>query len=93
MPTFEWDEEKNKTNQQKHGISFNQATKVFDDQNRLEYEDKRRDYGESRWVTIGKLVNVFVVVVYTLRDTAIRIISARRASRDERTRYQQNNED
>ncbi len=50
---FEWDENKNKSNQLKHGISFEEATKIFEDEKRVEHQDFRQDYGEDRWKTIG----------------------------------------
>ena len=46
---FEWDEEKASRNERKHGIRFAFATRVLLDQNRLEWLDTRRDYGEHRW--------------------------------------------
>jgi len=86
---FEWDENKNKSNQQKHGIDFNDAKDIFKDENRTNSEDNRKDYGEKRWITIGIVANVFLTVVYTIRD-AIRIISARRSNRKERQEYNDN---
>lgn len=83
---FEWDENKNESNQEKHGIDFNEAKEVFNDKNRISSEDKRNDYGEKRWVTIGKMFKPIVVVVYTIRN-ATRIISARLANRKERDNY------
>jgi len=90
MPKFEWDERKNLANKNKHGFSFESGKSVFNDNNRVEIEDKRADYGERRWLTIGKVLNVIRTVVYTLRDTTIRIISARRASKKERAKYNEN---
>ncbi len=84
---FEWDENKNKSNQEKHGIDFNDAKKIFDDKNRKISPDLRKDYGEDRWVTIGKLVNIIIVIVYTIRNTSYRIISARYAKKKERQIY------
>lgn len=87
MSNFEWDENKNQSNQQKHGISFEEATKLFDDDRRIEYQDLRRDYGEDRWKTIGQILGIIFSVTYTLRATVIRLISARRASQNERDLY------
>lgn len=70
---FEWDENKNKSNQEKHGIDFNDAKDIFNDPNRINSEDNRKDYGEKRWIAIGKVANIFLTVVYTMRDV-IRII-------------------
>ncbi len=84
---FEWDENKNKSNQDKHGIDFNNAKEVFQDNNRKTSPDLRKDYGEDRWITVGKILDIIIVVVYTIRDTAYRIISARYAKKKEREIY------
>jgi hypothetical protein len=84
---FEWDENKNKSNQEKHGIDFNKAKKVFEDNNRKASPDLRKDYGEDRWITIGKILDIIIIVVYTVRNTAYRIISARYAKKKERETY------
>ncbi len=84
---FEWDENKNKSNQDKHGIDFNDAKEVFEDSNRKISPDLRKNYGEDRWITIGKIVDLIIVVVYTFRDSAYRIISARYAKKKERKTY------
>ena len=83
---FEWDEEKEKKNIRKHGISFEIAAKVFMDPNRIEYYDDR-NYGEERYVLIGYSGNV-LSVSYTMRGDAHRIISARLATKEERRRYE-----
>ena len=78
---FEWAESKNAANVAKHGISFEDAIQVFDDQYK-ELKDRRWEYGEDRFKVIGKMGEKEVVVIYTLRDDVIRIISARSAGRD-----------
>jgi uncharacterized DUF497 family protein len=89
---FEWDPTKERSNVRKHGISFDVARLVFDDPDAISDQD-RFEGGEYRWQTIG-LVNgvLMLTVAYTVRDGAeaetIRIISARRASRWERRRYE-----
>lgn len=85
MPDFEWDESKNASNFEKHGISFDEVTDIFDDPNRLQ-EIQRRG-GERRWKTIGAVLSVVLTVVYTTRENLIRLISARAASRKERSDY------
>ncbi len=85
---FEWDENKNSINNEKHGFDFNMAKLVFLDKNRVTFQDKRKDYGESRWVTIGKMNKIIIVVVFTIRNMIIRIISARIANRKERKMYE-----
>jgi len=84
---FEWDEKKNTSNQEKHGIDFNDAKEVFNDENIRITPDLRADYGESRWKIIGKLYSSIITVIYTNRDNSVRIISARKASHNERNEY------
>ena len=88
MSNFEWDERKNKLNQQKHKIAFEDATDVFKDNDRLEYTSNKE--GETRHLTIGKAFQAIITVIYTTRDLLIRIISTRRASNDERRAYLSN---
>ena len=85
---FEWDEAKNEANMAKHGISFRGAARIFDGPT-LAFEDDRRDYGETRMVATGLLGDREIHVVYTMRGELCRIISARRARRDERRAYRQ----
>jgi uncharacterized DUF497 family protein len=84
---FEWDEEKATLNERKHGVPFRFATRVFLDENRLEWIDTRRQYGEPRWITIGLIESVEIAVAYTVRGDTIRLISARKAERHEREDY------
>lgn len=88
MPTsFEWDEEKNRANQTKHGISFEEAKAIFEGPI-LIAPDERGDYGEERFVSSGQLGTlVVVVVVHSSRSGRIRLISARTANRKERQPY------
>jgi uncharacterized DUF497 family protein len=95
MIRYEWDEEKNKVNQRKHGIDFETAKLVFDDPFCVTFIE-RISGGEERWHTIGSIENIIViVVVHTYRqdgsEEVIRIISARRATRHERKLYVQAN--
>jgi uncharacterized DUF497 family protein len=94
MILFEWDEAKAKTNRRKHGIDFDDAMEVFYDPKALIEQDRVVD-GEVRWQSIGMVGDVVVLQVsHTVdeqgRDEVIRIISARRATRRERKRYEQN---
>ena len=84
---FEGDEGKATLNERKHGIPFPFATRVFLDENRLEWIDTRRQYGEPRWITIGVIESVEIAVAYTVRGETIRLISARKAERHEREDY------
>ena len=83
---FEWDEEKNAANIKKHGIDFEDAIRVFEDDDRIEIYDAAHSGEEDRYNTIG-MVNDVLFVVYTERREAIRIISARPATRGERSIY------
>jgi len=56
------------------------------DEKRLTFPDDRKDYGETRWSTIGAILGFIYFVVYTIRNTAIRIISARQANKREKDR-------
>ncbi|WP_292660221.1 BrnT family toxin [Nitratifractor sp.] len=90
---FEWDERKNRTNQTKHGISFEEAAQVFEDPMHLAKLDERFDYFEERWITLGKTENETILVVANLFFTEegeeiIRIISARKATPHERSFYE-----
>lgn len=76
---FEWDEAKAPRNLVLHGVDFEDAVEVFLDSCRLEIEDDRFDYGERRFVVFGTVSDLLLAVVFTQRETAIRIISARRA--------------
>ena len=84
---FEWDEEKNKANQSKHRISFEEAAEIF---RYLIYEmvDTRFEYGEVRFIGISRNSQmVILTVVYTQQEARIRIISARRANKKEKQLY------
>ena len=84
---FEWDEEKNKANFAKHGITFEEAALIFRGLTLTEI-DTRKDYGEIREIDIGLLPEqVVIVAVSTGRNGVTRIISARPANRAERKRY------
>ena len=86
---FEWDDEKNRINIKKHNIDFSLAAKVFSDPFRIESYDKNHSNFEDRYITIGEINGTMIVitVVYTERREAIRIISARIATKSERRFY------
>ena len=85
---FEWDENKRLANLEKHGIDFTVALLVFEDANRINYADDRKNYGETRIRTVGKIKNELIVsVINTDRNNKVRIISARRANQKEREDY------
>lgn len=82
---FEWDDKKEKINIVKHGIDFSIAALVFQDENRIEFFDETHSLLEDRYITIGEIngIAVIVMVVYTERENAIRLISARKATKRE----------
>jgi hypothetical protein len=89
---FEWDSKKADANLQKHGTSFHDAATVFGDPLSTTFPDPDRSRGEARYVTIGASKNgALLVVSHTERDDAIRIISARPATRHERKFYEEEN--
>ena len=83
---FEWDENKERKNIEKHGIDFDQAKSIWNGPI-LEVAGVQHS-GEERVVAIGTHENICFAVVYTRRGEKIRIISARRARRKERAHYQ-----
>lgn len=84
---FDWDDNKNRKNINKHGISFERAKTIFDYEI-LRRIDDRGDYGETREISLGLLEGkIIIVVVHTAREGKIRIISARKANKDEREVY------
>jgi len=88
---LDWDEAKNRRNLRKHGIDFETAILVFEDPYSMAVLD-RVVYGEERWQTIGVAGDVTVVVVaHTLSEEVIRIISARKATPQERRSYEEAN--
>lgn len=82
---FEWDSKKEKLNNQKHGISFKEVTRLFQGRSDyLELYDNLHSDDEDRFIAIGKIIKGVVVVVYVERDfDVIRIISARKANKAE----------
>ncbi|MBK8576284.1 MAG: BrnT family toxin [Elusimicrobia bacterium] len=92
---FVWDDEKAVANSMKHGIGFKIATFAFDDPCALILEDTKHSLQEPRQWLIGNSGKGILVVVFTLRlaGNLIRIISARRATRLERSQYEENKRD
>jgi len=85
---FEWSEDKNAANIRNHKIDFADVPPIFGGPMLVEL-DEREDYGEDRWVGIGVLRNIVAVVVFTEpRQDTIRIISARKANKHERKKYE-----
>jgi len=86
---YTWDEPKRQKNLNKRGLDFAEAEKVFRGQT-FTFEDDRMDYGELRWVTLGFLGDRVVVVVHTETEDEIRIISMRKAVRNEQILFFRN---
>ena len=90
---FEWDERKASTNLKKHGVSFEEAKSVFYDENGLHMADPDHSRDEDRFVLIGMSQQIRMVVVchcYRRNDSIIRLISARKATKQERSSYERN---
>lgn len=88
---FEWDENKNKINQKKHGISFLEAQTVFYDEEALVIDDPDHSEEEERFIILGlsnKANLLMVCHCYRASDTVIRLISARKATKTERSYYE-----
>ncbi|MHA7817646.1 MAG: BrnT family toxin [Pseudohaliea sp.] len=88
---FEWDAAKNRANQRKHGLSFDEARQLFEHgDDYLEIFDEAHSSLEDRFIAIGEIQRGVAVVVYTERDEdVIRIIGARFATRREKQLYSQ----
>jgi uncharacterized DUF497 family protein len=85
---FEWDEVKRRANYNKHALDFRDAERVFQGIT-LSAEDNRQDYGETRFISLGRLDDLVVVVVFTERGEKIRLISMRKANQKERKAYEE----
>jgi len=83
---YEWDDDKNQSNLQKHGLDFQDAELIFSGKV-ITFIDDRYDYGEKRFITLGELENRIVVVVHTQRAFTVRIISMRKANEREKKIY------
>ena len=89
---FGWDETKNQSNCQKHGVSFKLASLVFQDPYLVSVPDKRLSYLEERWQSIGLVRDTVIYVAHLVEESdhgeeSIRIISARQATPSEQRRY------
>jgi uncharacterized DUF497 family protein len=83
---FEWDDAKRKSNLRNHGIDFVGIEKIFESET-VTIPDDRFDYGEARFVTLGLLNGRVVAIAHTETDEVIRIISVRKATKDEESSY------
>ena len=90
MYCFDWDENKNRINLDKHGITFEEASTVFFDDRALLFDDPEHSIDEDRFLLLGMSETAKVCIVchcYRESDTVIRIVSARQATRKEEQRY------
>ena len=87
---FEWDDAKNNACFEHRGFDFAYAIRAFFDPRRVVVQDRRRDYGEDRYRLVGMIDGRAFVVVYTVRNAAVRIISARKANPKEVADYGHN---
>jgi uncharacterized protein len=91
MLKFEWDEAKNRRNILRHGVDFADVVNFLDDPGLIERLDLREDYGEERIMAFANVAGRILVILFVERGSAIRLISARPASRDETNDYFKNN--
>lgn len=87
---FEWDERKNRANRKKHGVSFEEARSAFLDENARVVPDPAHSEGEDRFVLLGLSASLRVLLVchcYREEESIVRIISARKADREEQRQY------
>ena len=87
---FAWDDAKSEACFAHRGFDFAYAIRAFLDDNRIVGRDRRWDYGEDRYRLLGAIEGRVFVVIYTMRGTSIRIISARKANSREVREYEQN---
>jgi uncharacterized DUF497 family protein len=87
---FEWDDKKDKTNKRKHGVSFEEARTAFYDENAIQYFDPDHSDEEDRFILLGLSFKLKILVVchcFRESDSVIRIISARKADKEEEYEY------
>ena len=87
---YSFDPNKRAINLKKHSLDLADAKRVIESGQTVTFEDRRFDYGEARFVTLGPLGNVLVAVVTAEVDEDIRVISMRKADRHEQAIYREN---
>jgi hypothetical protein len=88
---FEWDDEKAESNLKKHDVSFEEAATIFNDPKIATISDPDHSEDEERYVSIGKsFIKRLLTVIHTYRKERIRLISARKASKAEKKKYDNN---
>ncbi|NEN95645.1 MAG: BrnT family toxin [Moorea sp. SIO3I7] len=87
---FEWDNEKNRINKKKHGVSFEEAKSVFYDEKAIQFWDEDHSEIEDRFLLLGissKMRILLIIHCYREEESVIRIISARKATKNESKHY------
>jgi hypothetical protein len=87
---FEWDEAKSRENRRRHGVSFEEAQTVFLDENAIRFFDPDHSADEDRFLMLGISFRLRVLVVchcFRANDAVVRIISARKANKEEEAEY------
>lgn len=88
---FEWDRKKESANWRKHRVGFTEATSVFGDPLSITVSDPEHSAEEDRLVTVGMSINRrLLIVIHTVREERLRLISARLATKHERNQYEEN---
>ena len=87
---FEWDEAKSNACLAHRGFGFSYAVRAFQDDDRIVGRDRRRDYSEDRYRLLGTIEGRVFVVIYTMRGSIVRIISAHKANARETREYGRN---
>lgn len=86
---FDWDDKKAETNKKKHGVGFAEAATAFSDPNAIEFLDEKNSDKEDRWILVGvsSKSQVLLVVFVEREEKVVRIVSARKAVKDEINQY------
>lgn len=86
---FDWDDSKAESNKKKHGVSFAEAATAFSDPNAIEFLDAKNSEKEERWILVGLSArsHVLLVVFVEREEKLIRIVSARKAVKEEMNQY------
>ena len=87
---YSFDPDKRAANSKKHGYDLADSPKVIESGKTVTFEDRRFDYGEERFVTLGPLGDVLITIVTTETEDHIRVISMRKADRHEQRIYREN---
>jgi hypothetical protein len=87
---YSYNPEKKAANLKKHGMNFDDAKTVIESDRTVTFEDSRFDYDEARYLTLGLLQDMVVIIATAETDTTIRIISMRKADKNEQKIYYEN---